>query len=59
MNHWNVICDKCGQQMHGPYYDRPLGRLKFKCDCGYETTRATLDRDPVSAPFSQPGRGER
>lgn len=39
-----TYCPKCGNRMFGPRYDNLLDVLRYRCSCGHETTRSTLDR---------------
>lgn len=40
----SMTCPKCGNRMFGPRYDNLLDVLRYRCSCGYETTRSTLDQ---------------
>lgn len=40
----NPTCPKCSSLMHGPEWDRFVDELKYRCGCGYTTTRPTDDK---------------
>ena len=36
-------CPKCGGTAHGPFWNRTVDCLEYRCACGYVVTRPTED----------------